>query len=262
MKLTYYRNRERISDKTLNEIKKFFTLTNYNWIEEVEVNDEFDCHPDLESLFFAIQCNEHLNGRSQALHERIAKTKKPTPKGEYPKGYTDSKSGGWYCVEQHLMHQLVQDANVQLSKDGESQVNTYERMGDFYRYYDMVDVWEWDCSPLHKDLRDARRNTADIPRPEKFYDFVDVFTGTKQCGSRDQCSTYKLYYIAIKGSSYNLFREDVNNIYNACPYLGKLLVVKDNGEAEYLQLYVYDYVNRNWSVNNVLQYLNEAYRDT
>jgi hypothetical protein len=152
-----------------------------------------------------------------------------------------------------MLNKLVTDANEQLLKDGEKQVRTYECMSDFYRYYGIYDLC-WDSS-LQRDLKDSRMKTANIPKPEKFYDYVDVFSGTKQCGDRDQCSSYKMYYIAVKDTSYALLREDLKGIYNRHLYLGKCYLPHDE---DYLQLYVYDYANRNWSVNNVLHELKQG----
>ena len=148
-----------------------------------------------------------------------------------------------------MLHKLLNDANIQLSKDGEGTVNTYECLSDFYIYYGLYDL-AWD-SALQKDLKDARRNTANIERPEKFYDFIDVHSGTKQPYSNDQTSTYKTYQVATKDEKFWRMGKQERSLYNKFPYLGKLY----DAHEGYMQIYVYDLHHRNWSVNNVIHEL-------
>jgi len=244
MKALYYRGEIRVDKKTEKEIKKYFTNKHYNWFKEVEVHDEFDCLPELAPIFYTIQCNQELNERSEALIERIKKTK--------PKGYTPSSSYYSYSVESNLMLKLVNDARRLLIAEEGHEVNTYHSVHDFYRYYDMEDLWLHN-SDIHQQLKKARTYCANITKPEVFYDWISPFSGKKTFGISSATSSYKLYHVATKDTSLWRLDDAINTIYNKFPYLGKLYDTYDG----YVQIYVYDHFHRHWAVNNVIHELKE-----
>ena len=94
------------------------------------------------------------------------------------------------------------------------------------------------------EMDEEERKIGIIPKPE-------TTIIAKYTLEQDQCTTYKRYYVEGKLSYKFNSLENNKSMYKMFPYLGKLYW----SPKDYFQLYVYDYKNRNWAMQNILNYL-------
>jgi hypothetical protein len=226
-KLIYYRGKELISPKDLKRMRKLWGSTPYNWVEELPIdhNTGTGIH-NVTEIMFTIWNDRNLNERSDALIERIKK------------GLTRSKGTYHNYVEENLLIKLITDATTEFNKIAEVKLEWYRYPLEFLRLYNIP------YDGVIKELNECEAKVGVITKPVskiKYKSYLPV--------SQDQCSVFKQY--AIKGSI-SLFSEKHNHLYKIFPYLCKLHDCRG-----YVQLYVYDYKNRDWAMQNVLNYLVE-----
>lgn len=239
MDCIYYRGEELVSDNEQRLIESLFGDSKrniYNTFNRLYFDSSFDTalHLSIEVLA-TIQNTQSLNSRDDQLRERILK------------GLTPSKSYGSKSVEHNLLCKLVQDALTEFNKMVEPSdiIQSYQlSWNDLYRIYTLP--YE---GIISKALAEKRK-CDDIPEPEIIYEYEEHWNN-----HNDPNSTYKHYYIkpTDKINSYSL-RYKSGDAYTKLPFLGKMYF-STLFDENYWQIYVHDYANRDWALQNVLHYM-------
>jgi len=254
-KLIYYRLGERetelISESDLKRIEKVWGKPNtdrpYNRVEMVEEDQNYGTGLHIVTeLMSVIQCDRRLNERSDALEQRIKK------------GLTRSKAYGVKYVEENLLLALIQDAKEQFLKDGGNLREAFGMEQDDKKYIPSLPYKEFfrlfgvPYKSVMDEVKECEEKIGDIPKPKK----LNKINYT--VGYIGQCDSYKLY--SVKGT---LSRRGTF-VKTGLPYVGKVYQGHDgfpayaNGkfvEEKHIQIYVYDQADRDWALQNVVNYL-------
>jgi hypothetical protein len=228
-KLIYYRGEELITPNDLKRMRKLWGDTPYNWVVELPIDHNTDTGiHDVTEILYTIWNDPKLNKRSDELINRISK------------GLTRSKSYGIDYVEETLLKKLVTDAVDEFNKISDEKIERYN-----FPFMEMKRLYNIPTKNgvIHK-MDESESYIGDIPKPE-------TTIIAKYTLEQDQCSTYKKYY--VEGKLNYKFKSEDRSMYKMFPYLGKLYMGFSG--KEYFQLYVYDYKNRNWAMQNILNYL-------
>ncbi len=238
-KLIYYRpNQSDAEFLTLSQWKKLVKVWGtkekpYNHMELFEIDHNYNTGIfEVVQILSTIQCDEKLNERFENLKERIAK------------GFTDSKTvyrGGAKTVEAGIACQIILDAIDKFNKHAEEKIESFKF--PFREIYRLMGI---SYKSIMDKVREEEEKIGEVSKPKKIHK-VNYHYPVSQAG--DQQSTYKYYY--IKGSI-DEYQMEKNSIYKKFPYLGKIYEIYREG---YFQLYVYDYAQRDWSMQNVIDYL-------
>ncbi len=245
MKKIYYRpnqnDAEMLTSSQWKKLVKVWGIKGnpYNHMEEIEFDSSFDTSLHcVREVLATIMCDQRFSKIDNDLKERIKK------------GFKRSSpvyKGGSQTVEAGILCEIVQHAIYAFNKvvEKEDQLDFYKfPMKEMYRIYGIPYK-----SIMDEVLADEKKIGL-VEKPETFHKVKHAYPVSK---SGDQQSTYKHYY--IKGTiSYKISYEIKfkSSIYNKFGFLGKLY--QPIGD-DYFQLYVYDYANRNWSMQTVIDYL-------
>jgi hypothetical protein len=244
MKVLTYRGKERITQEQAKQIRLFFgdeKRCPYHWFQEKEIDQNFGTFShELVDLFTIIQCDRQLNEREAQIRERIKK------------GITPSRSRHYSSVEEGLVDKLLIDALRLAEREG-MKINIYGYWNEVERFFGLP----LSKTAIEKDLEKAIEKTTGIPKPKRFH----KWTAAGHL-SYDQDSTYKRYYVKVK-NFHGSFNGEIKKIYDKYHFVGKIYHVwnawrhrdKEGKDENYLQIYVYDYAHRNWSLQLVLDEL-------
>ena len=243
-KLIYYRpgngrEAELITKADLKRIHKVWgDKQPYNIIEQREEDHNYGSGlPIVTEIMAVIQCNRNLNERQSAIEARIKK------------GLTRSQGRSFTYVEQNLVWDLIEDAKKLFVKEGG---NLREAFGypetdrpyiynyalpyrEFFRLFGLP------FNSIMDKVKECEEKIGNISKPENTYKVKHKYS----C-SRDQQGVYKQYY--IKGD----LGKKGSFVKTGLPYVGKLYQGYD---MDYIQIYVYDFCDRNWALQNVIDYL-------
>jgi len=243
-KLIYYRpghgrEAELITKDDLKRIHKVWgDKQPYNIIEQREEDHNYGSGlPIVTEIMAVIQCNRNLNERQASLEARIKK------------GLTRSKGQGFEYVEQNLAWDLIEDAKKLFVKEGGilREAFGYPETDKPYIYNYALPYREFfrlfglPFKSVMDKVKECEENIGDISKPETINKLKFKFP----C-SRDQQSSYKQYYVKGELTKKGSF------VKTGLPYVGK---VYQGYDMDYIQIYVYDFCDRNWAVQNVVNHL-------
>lgn len=239
MDAIYYRNEELVTEQEKQLIESLFGNSErniYNTFNRLFFDGSFETalHSSIEVLA-TIQNTQPLNSRDDQLRERILKGLTPA------KGY-ESKS-----VEHNLLFKLIRDALVEFNKsvDATDKIEYYQLShNDLCRIYGLPYKGIIDIALSEKAKCD------NIPEPTVIYEYEEHWNN-----HNDPHSTYKHYYIkpTDKINTYSL-RYKSGDVYTKLPFLGKMYFSTLFDEHHW-QIYVNDYADRDWALQNVLHYM-------
>lgn len=206
----------------------------WNYFETADIDHNYGTGiHKVTNVLAIIQCDQKLNERASILIERIKKGLKRS-----------TSRGGFEYVEQNVAWEIVADAiNIHnKTVEKEDQYNTYSFA---YR-----EIFRWFGLPYKSLMEKVSEQETDIkviPKPERTYKVKFNLDGN------DPDSSYKCYY--VKGQlSYSAQYDNVKKtMYRKFPYLGKLH--QSSLDKGFIQIYVYDYSNRHWALQNIIDYL-------
>jgi hypothetical protein len=260
----YFRGLELITQEQYQKMIKLFggsDIHSYNWVSNLPIDQNFGSGiPYVTNIMAAIKNNQNLNRRCNELEQRI----KNKPK------LTKSKSSHYTYVEEKLLWDLVQDAYLKiahiLSEESSGSVkNLLIEYGvlpfnEFKRLFGI---------PYEVKFEDFKTN-YDLSKVEAIEEPKRLFNIEGIKGYNKPSSCYKCYNINIKkhkhlfenigylSFSFNETHRNFGNK-NIMPYVGKVYwsTLSKNKDDHYMQIYVYDYVDSDRALQNVLNVLNK-----
>jgi hypothetical protein len=253
-KVFYYRpsfgrETEIIPESFVKRIRKVWGNQPYNQIEERVMDHNYGSGlPIVTEIMATIQCDRRLNERQAQLEERIKK------------GLTKSRAMGMQYVEEKILLELIYDAKTLFVKDGGDLWEAFgvEKNGKKYDfalpYKEFFRLFGLPYNSIMDKVEKSEEEIGEIEKPKKFR---DIKYQVDKMGN--QQSSYKYYYVKGKLHNRSTF------VQTGLPYVGKVYQSYDGYRArsygqeyvteEWIQIYVHDYHNRNWALQNVVDYL-------
>ncbi len=197
------------------------------------------CSHGANDLLLFIENTRNLHTEMENIEKRIAK------------GLTTSSSIHYDHVEVGLIRKLITTAKEQ-----------YEReVGEPVVKVDNNDIYDYFKIPRKRlNFEEAKKYydkvSPNMVEPERKYEFKLRYNDT-------QNSTYKLYGVELKSHHMDLrWGNKAKSVYAALKEInvnaGKIYACNGYGSKsneKYIQIYVYDYIDRDWALNHVVNYL-------